>query len=382
MARVNRVKDDETKITRRMFEECFEELVSKTDLDILYKEFNCQCKIKRLQLSKVCILRGGETPEIRTVLNLIAAEEDEEFVKWVDAIQTSLSNTSNQKCSHGSIVNKMMQIRMDLTTSSTNTWRSSTKFQPNPGRKWIGASMTASQVVRQRQFSPTFSLLDIGRIEKVLHKHSAAIDLKIITAGGSGAGKSCFLSCYNGKGFQTSLPTVGCQHIPTVYYFYNDVPIQVTFLDTAGQERFDSMVKVYYRNSSGAMIFVDLDQIYNDDCTLSIDRAKRSFDRLKEVNDNPICLLVGAKYDLVRNFSDKAKQSIDTLARRVSGENWVYTSAKKNLNLEKAVYMMIELIMRQQQNNSRFDNSVRVLPFASPCQVHEPQNQPRKCFNC
>ena len=53
--------------------------------------------------------------------------------------------------------------------------------------------------------------------------------------------------------------------------------------------------QVYYRNSSGAMIFVDLDQIYNDDCTLSIDRAKRSFDRLKEVNDNPICLLVGAK---------------------------------------------------------------------------------------
>ena len=50
------------------------------------------------------------------------------------------------------------------------------------------------------------------------------------------------------------------------------------------------------------------------------------------------------QYDLVRNFSDKAKQSIDTLARRVSGENWVYTSAKENLNLEKAVYMMIELV--------------------------------------
>jgi len=31
----------------------------------------------------------------------------------------------------------------------------------------------------------------------------------------------------------------------------------------------------YYRDASGAMIFVDLDQVYNDNCTLSIDRAKK-----------------------------------------------------------------------------------------------------------
>jgi len=50
------------------------------------------------------------------------------------------------------------------------------------------------------------------------------------------------------------------------------------------------------------------------------------------------------QYDLVRNFYDRAKQNIETIARRVSAGNWVYTSAKENLNLEKAVYMMIELV--------------------------------------
>ena len=149
-----------------MFEECYDELVSKIDLDILYAELKRQCKIKNLQLSKIYILRGGVTPEVRTVLNLVAAEEDEEFVKWVDAIQTSLSNTSNQKCSHGNIVDKMMQIRMNLmpssTTNTSRNTRRSYKTQTKSGPKWMGASVTASQVVQQkRQFSTLFSFVSI-----------------------------------------------------------------------------------------------------------------------------------------------------------------------------------------------------------------------------
>jgi len=161
------VTDNETKIARRMFEECFDELVGKIDLDILYTELKCQCKIKNLQLSKIYILRGGVTPEVRTVLNLVAAEEDEEFVKWVDAIQTSLSNTSNQKCSHGNIVDKMMKIRMDLIPSSTTNAsrtarRSMNKTQTKSGPKWMGASVSASQVVQQKQFSTLFSFVSIA----------------------------------------------------------------------------------------------------------------------------------------------------------------------------------------------------------------------------
>ena len=58
------------------------------------------------------------------------------------------------------------------------------------------------------------------------------------------------------------------------------------------------LLQGYYRDVSGAMIFVDLDQVYNDDCTLSIDRAKKFFGDLKQVTDNPICLLVGAKVSI------------------------------------------------------------------------------------
>jgi len=58
------------------------------------------------------------------------------------------------------------------------------------------------------------------------------------------------------------------------------------------------LVQGYYRDVSGAMIFVDLDQVYNDNCTLSIDRAKKFFGDLKEVTDDPICLLVGAKVSI------------------------------------------------------------------------------------
>ena len=59
------------------------------------------------------------------------------------------------------------------------------------------------------------------------------------------------------------------------------------FLCVACGQRMENLLdQGYYRDSSGAMIFVDLDQIYNDNCTLSIDRAKVS---------STICLLVGTK---------------------------------------------------------------------------------------
>jgi len=164
-----RVTDDETKITRRMFEECYDDLVNKIDLDILYTELKCQCKVKRLQLSKVYILKCGVTPEVQTVLNLVAAEEDQEFVKWIDVIQTSLSNTSNQKYSHGSIVDKMMQTRMDLMASSTNTSHTacrSTKSQPKSGPKWMGASMSGSMSVRHASLcSPVSVYLMLSRLD-------------------------------------------------------------------------------------------------------------------------------------------------------------------------------------------------------------------------
>ena len=51
------------------------------------------------------------------------------------------------------------------------------------------------------------------------------------------------------------------------------------------------------------------------------------------------------QYDLVRNFINQAQKNIETIARRVSGGNWIYTSAKEKLNLKMAVNMMIELVM-------------------------------------
>jgi len=53
------------------------------------------------------------------------------------------------------------------------------------------------------------------------------------------------------------------------------------FLCVACGQRMENLLdQGYYRDSSGAMIFVDLDQIYNDNCTLSIDRANVFFNHL------------------------------------------------------------------------------------------------------
>ena len=54
-----------------------------------------------------------------------------------------------------------------------------------------------------------------------------------------------------------------------------------------------------------------------------------------------LCMFM--QYDKVDCFSNEAQKRIDKMVETCNG-NWVYTSAKTNLNVDKAVHMMIELV--------------------------------------
>jgi len=47
---------------------------------------------------------------------------------------------------------------------------------------------------------------------------------------------------------------------------------------------------------------------------------------------------------MVQNYSDSSQKLIEEFATKISDGNWVYTSAKENINIELAVHMMIELV--------------------------------------
>ena len=115
---------DKATTARRIFEECYYDLVNSVDLDVLYPELNRQCAKLGVQLTDHSV-RGGVTSartsdaqpqDVTKMFDTVSKEKDEEFVKWITAIETALCNTSTQASCHGAIVNKMAQIRSNLAT--------------------------------------------------------------------------------------------------------------------------------------------------------------------------------------------------------------------------------------------------------------------------
>ena len=82
--------------------------------------------------------------------------------------------------------------------------------------------------------------------------------LKFILIGDSSVGKSNIFSVYRDGTFSEKLqPSIGVEFIAKNITI-NDTIFRIQVWDTAGQENFVSMTKVYYRNSSVAFIIYDI----------------------------------------------------------------------------------------------------------------------------
>ena len=129
------------------------------------------------------------------------------------------------------------------------------------------------------------------------------MDRKVIFLGDLGVGKSSIISrlmhnpvdpCYS--------PTIGIDYLTKTVYKNNQV-LKIHFWDTAGQEKFKSLMPSYIRHCSVAVIVYDISN-------------KQSFDNLKSwvalVNDespNIEIVLVGNKIDITRDVSEKDAQA-------------------------------------------------------------------------
>ena len=142
--------------------------------------------------------------------------------------------------------------------------------------------------------------------------------LKFIIIGDSSVGKSNILSSFRDGSFtEKKQPSIGVEFIAKNIKIGNLI-FRLQIWDTAGQETFLSMTKVYYKNSSCAFIVYDITE-------------KESFNHInfwlnelkQEAPESILYVLIGNKCDL-------------NLRREVSyeeGENF----AKKN-NIENGIY--------------------------------------------
>jgi small GTP-binding protein len=115
---------------------------------------------------------------------------------------------------------------------------------------------------------------------------------KIIIVGDSCVGKSNIMLRFTEKTFLDDSPvTIGVE-FSTKIVSCNGKGYKLQLWDTAGQEAFRSIVKAYYRNSSGAIIVYDISN------RTTFESVTYWMEEIKEVNDEDIpIMLIGNKND-------------------------------------------------------------------------------------
>ncbi|EDR26980.1 small GTPase rabh, putative [Entamoeba dispar SAW760] len=116
---------------------------------------------------------------------------------------------------------------------------------------------------------------------------------------------------------------------------------QLQLWDTAGQEKYHSLVRLYFKDIKGVLLVFQIDR-------------QESFDHCKDWLDlfyssissgfTPPVLLVGNKCDLVGSSTRVSKESIDRFVSE-NGLEYIETSSKENTNVQEAFSQLLRSII-------------------------------------
>ena len=161
--------------------------------------------------------------------------------------------------------------------------------------------------------------------------------LKFIVIGDSSVGKSNILSKFKDDKFdEKSQPSIGVQFIAKNIIIDNTT-FRLQIWDTAGQECFRSMTKIYYKNSSCAFIVYDITEKESfNNIDLWMNECK------KVAPETILFVLIGNKCDL----KDNREISYDDGLKFAKKNNMLFfeTSAKNGDNIENIFKKSVEYI--------------------------------------
>ncbi|MFX0209212.1 MAG: GTP-binding protein [Candidatus Hodarchaeota archaeon] len=177
---------------------------------------------------------------------------------------------------------------------------------------------------------------------------------KILLIGDGGVGKSSLRRTWLGETFRTQyIMTLGADFAAkeiTLYYGPTNTHFTLKYQiwDLAGQPRFKVVSDLYYRGAVGALCFFD---ITNPHSFTNVMEWINCYWNLNGEGKRPI-LIIGAKCDLRNhpNFPNQVPMQhglnlADKLTKHVQGihefnVSYVETSAKDNINVEKAFQLL------------------------------------------
>ena len=174
-------------------------------------------------------------------------------------------------------------------------------------------------------------------------------DYKIILLGETNAGKTTLYNkfIYNKDKFNyLSSITVDNE---TQTLDYKNKKYLITLYDTAGQERFRSITKSYYKMADGFLLMFDK----TDEKSLLA--VKDWIEDIKSHNSSNIFLILGNKDDLDNKISD------DVINETLGDYKHLLlkTSAIKNINVKESIEKLIDMIEDESNSSNLKENQLR-----------------------
>ncbi|MEE6493580.1 hypothetical protein FKM82_016893 [Ascaphus truei] len=166
---------------------------------------------------------------------------------------------------------------------------------------------------------------------------------KVLVVGDARVGKTSLVQRYAHDIFSKEYKvTVGVDFALKVVQWSDTEMVRLQLWDIAGQERFTSMTRLYYKEASACIIMFD---VTNATTFKSSQKWKDDLDsKVTLASGDPVpCILLANKCDL--SPWAVSREEIDLFSKDKNFIGWTETSVKENKNINESMRILIEKMM-------------------------------------
>ncbi|NXB29496.1 RAB17 protein, partial [Eulacestoma nigropectus] len=167
---------------------------------------------------------------------------------------------------------------------------------------------------------------------------------KVVLLGSMSVGKSSLAYRYVRNDFRELLPTVGCSFF-TQTLNLDEATVKFEIWDTAGQEKYQSVCHLYYRDAHAALLVYDIANKQR------LSRAKLWLEELEKrfLPDEIVIALVGNKTDLAER--EVTTEEGEEFAR-TKGLLFMETSAKSSHQVNDVFMGVVQELLRREKEKA------------------------------
>ena len=183
--------------------------------------------------------------------------------------------------------------------------------------------------------------------------------LNIIFIGNSMVGKTSLFLRLDRNFFKESfISTIGIEKISKSFKYKDDL-YKVNLIDTAGQDRYRTLPRRYYKNTDGVFLLFDLSNKDSfNDISIWITELKDNYDNTQNKDKGPVVYLLGNKLDSDRRVITKEEAEDKA---NFYGIKYFEISCKLNMNIPE-IYsrMIIDCIENLKTNSEQLSFSTKI----------------------